>query len=339
MISSLEFGSPGEPFDEADAAVEFVDRSRSRPGCWPADWFSAGDRISAFALKRPTRPCPWALNRIDWSTRELARYTCVEVELPQLGKIDPSSDRPPFRQIAVILREEITSGRLAPGDQLPSEPEMLSHFGVARATWRHALQELRNEGLIVSVRGLGVFVRAQPPVRRLSADRFARYNREQGNAAFSADAISSGFAAEVDSIEVRREQPSALVAERLQIAATSEVVVRSRRYLADGRAVQSAVSYIPVAFAEGTAIESENSGPGGIYARLEDNGHRLGRFTEEVGSRMPTPGERQALDLDAGIPVLTVCRVAYDADNVPVELCDTVISSDAYLLEYEIPAT
>jgi len=52
--------------------------------------------------------------------------------LLQLGKIDPSSDRPPFRQIAAILREEIASGRLAPAERLPSEPEMLTHFGVAR---------------------------------------------------------------------------------------------------------------------------------------------------------------------------------------------------------------
>jgi len=257
----------------------------------------------------------------------------------QLGKVDPSSDRPPFRQIAIILREEITSGRLAPGERLPSEPEMLTHFGVARATWRHALQELRNEGLIVSMRGIGVFVRGQAPVRRLSTDRFARRNREQGNSAFSADALSSGFAAEVDSIEVRREQASPLVAERLRLADSSEVIVRSRRYLADGRAVQSAVSYLPVAFAEGTAIEQENSGPGGIYARLEENGHRLGRFTEEVGARMPTPEERRALDLDAGVPVMTVTRVAYDVDDVPVEVCETVIVSDAYILEYEFPAT
>jgi len=188
------------------------------------------------------------------------------------------------------------------------------------------------------MRGLGVFVRAQAPVRRLSSDRFARRNREKGNAAFSADAEAAGFTAKVDNIVVRREQPSALIAERLQIPVTSEVVVRSHRYLADDRALQAAVSYIPAAFAEGTAIEQEDSGPGGIYARLEESGHLLDHFTEEVGARMPTPEERQALDIDAGIPVLTVSRTAYDTDNVPVEVCDTVIVSDAYLLEYTFPA-
>jgi len=43
------------------------------------------------------------------------------------------------------------------------------------------------------------------------------------------------------------------------------------------------VSYIPAAFAQNTKIELVDTGPGGIYARLEDAGHILARFTEEVG--------------------------------------------------------
>ncbi|RIT36773.1 GntR family transcriptional regulator [Mycobacteroides abscessus] len=259
--------------------------------------------------------------------------------MPQLAKIDPSADRAPFRQIADILREGITSGQLAPGERLAPEAEMLEHFGVSRMTWRHALQELRTEGLVVSARGIGVFVREKAPVRRLSSDRFARRYRQEGDAAFSAEAKSTGFSAEVDTVVISREQPSAAIAGRLKLTGDAQVVVRSRRYLADGRPVQTAVSYIPVAFAEGTAIEQENSGPGGIYARLEENGHLLGSFNEEVGARMPTPEERQALDIEAGIPVLTVARTAYDTDGVPVEVCEHVMISDAYLLDYTFPAT
>lgn len=79
------------------------------------------------------------------------------------------------------------------------------------------------------------------------------------------------------------------MAERLRIPTDHEVVVRSRRYLANGRPVETAVSYIPAAFADGTQIEQVDTGPGGIYARLEDSGHALARFTEEVGARMPRP--------------------------------------------------
>ncbi len=135
-----------------------------------------------------------------------------------------------------------------------------------------------------------------------------------------------------------REKPDSAVAERLRLTSVDEVVVRSRRYLADGKPVETATSYIPAAFAKGTKIEQTDTGPGGIYARLEEAGHTLARFTEEVGARMPTPEERRALQLPAGAPVLTLVRTAYDTNDVAVEVCDTVKVASAYLLEYDFSA-
>lgn len=80
------------------------------------------------------------------------------------------------------------------------------------------------------------------------------------------------------------------------------MVVRSRRYLADGRPVETAVSYIPADIADGTRIAELDTGPGGIYARLEEIGHVLDRFTEEVSARMPTAAERRQLGLSHTSP-------------------------------------
>ncbi|OOK63788.1 bacterial regulatory s, gntR family protein [Mycobacterium kansasii] len=40
----------------------------------------------------------------------------------QLGQIDRADDKPPYRQIATMLREAIISGQLEAGGRLPSEP-------------------------------------------------------------------------------------------------------------------------------------------------------------------------------------------------------------------------
>jgi GntR family transcriptional regulator len=237
---------------------------------------------------------------------------------------------PPYRQIAGMLRQAIRADQLAPGERLPSETALIEHFGVARMTVRQAVQELRTEGLVVSEHGRGVFVRPTPPIRRLASDRFARKHRTEGKAAFSVEAEKSGYTPQVDNIVVGRQRPDSVVAERLRIPTDQEVVVRSRRYLANGRPVETAVSYIQ--------IEQVDTGPGGIYARLEDNGHALARFTEEVGARMPTPEERRQLELGPGVPVLTVVRTAYDTNDVAVEVCDTVKVASAYLLEYDFSA-
>jgi len=38
------------------------------------------------------------------------------------------------------------------------------------------------------------------------------------------------------------------------------------------------------------------------------------------------------------VPVLVVVRTAYDTTGRPVEICDTVKASPAYILEYDFPA-
>ena len=256
----------------------------------------------------------------------------------QLGEIDKADDRPPYRQIAATLREAITAGRLVPGDRLPSESELVERYDVARMTARQAIQELRTEGLVVAEHGRGVFVRATPVVRRLASERFARRHREQGKAAFSVEAETTGYTASVDRIKVYEAPAPVEIAERMGLAPGDTVVIRDRRYLANNEPIESAVSYVPVDLARGTAIARPDTGPGGIYARLEEAGHTLDHFREEVGARMPTPEERRALQLSPGVPVLTLVRTAYDTEGRAVEVCDTVKAAYAYVLEYDFPA-
>jgi DNA-binding transcriptional regulator YhcF (GntR family) len=73
--------------------------------------------------------------------------------------IDPEDPRPPFQQVAGALRASILTRKLEPGDQLPSGSELAKTYGVARMTVQQAIRLLRDEGLVVSQQGRGVFVR------------------------------------------------------------------------------------------------------------------------------------------------------------------------------------
>ncbi len=214
----------------------------------------------------------------------------------------------------------------------------MGEFDVAQGTVRQAIALLRAEGLVVAQHGRGVFVRPRPKIRRLAHDRFARRHREAGKAAYLAEAEKEHVSPRVDLYFVGPEPVTLDIAERLRIPEGASVLVRRRRYLSDDEPTELASSFIPWDLAEGTPMTEHNPGPGGIYARIEDAGHRLGRFTEDVGARMPTPDEAKALRLAAGTPVLTLVRVAYDVEDRPVEVCDTVMSSEHYLLAYELPA-
>ncbi|MEU0214745.1 GntR family transcriptional regulator [Streptomyces sp. NPDC006265] len=74
------------------------------------------------------------------------------------------SARPLYAQLADVIAGKIASGELAPDRPIPSENHLADEYGVARLTARRAAQELRERGLIVTVRGKGSFVVERPVV-------------------------------------------------------------------------------------------------------------------------------------------------------------------------------
>jgi DNA-binding GntR family transcriptional regulator len=65
---------------------------------------------------------------------------------------------PPYLQLAAIIRGQIESGDLAPGQQLPSALTLAATYQVSAPTVKKAISLLKDEGLITGVPGYGTFV-------------------------------------------------------------------------------------------------------------------------------------------------------------------------------------
>ncbi|WP_328860875.1 GntR family transcriptional regulator [Streptomyces sp. NBC_00306] len=76
--------------------------------------------------------------------------------------IDREGPVPPYRQIADQLRARIADGSIPVGRRIPSLVELEQQYGVARDTLRKAVQVLKDEGLVETVSGMGVYVTALP---------------------------------------------------------------------------------------------------------------------------------------------------------------------------------
>lgn len=61
-------------------------------------------------------------------------------------------------QVADTIKESILNGDFAPGESLPTEPELAESFGVSRAVIRDATRMLAARGLVEAQHGRGVFV-------------------------------------------------------------------------------------------------------------------------------------------------------------------------------------
>lgn len=69
---------------------------------------------------------------------------------------------PFYYQIRNDLLQQIRSGALAAGQQLPSETVLAEQYGVSRPTVRQAVLELVQEGVLSRSRGKGTFVSRRP---------------------------------------------------------------------------------------------------------------------------------------------------------------------------------
>ncbi|MFI9327770.1 GntR family transcriptional regulator [Kitasatospora sp. NPDC052868] len=247
---------------------------------------------------------------------------------------------PRYLQIAEDLAEQIQKGILPPGTKIPSESELMDRYKVAPGTARKAVAELRTTGLIETHHGRGSFVKSRPPVKRKSSDRFRRSHRKAGKAAYLAEAEQAGSTPSVRVLYIGPTEASADIAERLSVAPGAQVLARRRLYFSDGVPTEEATSYLPWDIAKDIPeLFAENPGGGGIYARLEDNGHILAEFTETVQARLATKPETGMLDLSPGAPVIHLTRNAITEMGRVVEVCDTLMAADRFVLDYRIPAT
>jgi DNA-binding GntR family transcriptional regulator len=75
----------------------------------------------------------------------------------------PDAPQPLSQQLAALLREEILSGKRAPGSRLPTIMQLATEHGVATATVVKALRILKSEGLVIGSTGHGTFVAESLP--------------------------------------------------------------------------------------------------------------------------------------------------------------------------------
>lgn len=81
--------------------------------------------------------------------------------------LQPDDSRPPYLQLAAVIRDAIGAGEFQPGARLPTRAELHARYGFAGATINSAMRLLAEEGLVVPQQGKGVFVHSKPTVEPL----------------------------------------------------------------------------------------------------------------------------------------------------------------------------
>ncbi|MEU4836535.1 GntR family transcriptional regulator [Streptosporangium sp. NPDC023615] len=242
--------------------------------------------------------------------------------------------KPPAKaqEITNALAAKIVDGGYPAGTWLPSERELALEHKVDRSTVRRALRMLADQGLVSLKPGAGTQVREVEPIRRDASD----ITRQVGNWRGFASSVLEAGREPFTHTNVREIQADTTVARWLGVPIGSRVLERARVQGVVGEPpVQTATTYVNWDFVEKIPrLLQVNTGPGGIYSRLEEIGHRVEIYEESVTCRMPREDERHTLEIDQGQPVLSLWRRAYDLKGRIVEVTHRVVVGDRQDLIY-----
>ncbi|MEV0968531.1 GntR family transcriptional regulator [Microtetraspora glauca] len=243
-----------------------------------------------------------------------------------------------WEEVAAQLRDAIITGRYPPGTKIPHESKLEEQYGCSRTTIRRAVAALTAEGLVQPVRKGGTTVRPQPARQALTLDTVA-YRDELGY--YFSQTVQSLRPVQPPTVTTGPCPPD--IVPILGLDPGAEVIIRDRVMgdPATGRTVQLATSYLPADLAAGTVLAATDTGPGGIYDRMEqDLDWGILDWEGVITARAATPEEARLLALAPGVPVLCVTRMtiatAGSAEGRVVEVNVTRRDASRHEVRYTI---
>ena len=251
------------------------------------------------------------------------------------------AERPRYHQVADALRRRIHAGALPSGAPLPSESSLMDEFNASRGTVRQAVAVLRSEGLVITEKGRGTYVRPVLPKRRLSAERY-RYEATPGTpgTSFTQDQQIEWAAYQLDR-EFDEVPADTETAELFGVPPGTALLRRRFLFRAHGVPQQLSTSSYVLDVVKGSPVAdpANEPWPGGNIAQLRTLGIIVTGIRELIRSRMPTADEAGRLGIPAGVPVVTITRQTYAGDRVVEVAGDIVIPADRVELDYWIDLT
>ncbi|MFE6911731.1 GntR family transcriptional regulator [Streptomyces erythrochromogenes] len=247
---------------------------------------------------------------------------------------DGPDPRPLHARIAADLREEILSGELAAGANLPSTARLKERFDASNATIQKAVQLLKDEGLVVGRAGAAVTVRANRqrtvrPAESLTPAGSGEAYPWLANVTNRRSSVRSVLLS-VEEVPVTGD-----VAEALGLPSGETAVRRRQLITIDGEPAELVASYYPLDIARATALAEPRLIRGGTPTLLAALGFPPRHSVDRVSARVATQEQYGALRLPGELPVLRTLRTVYGDDARPVEVTVLIKAGHLYELQYE----
>ncbi len=219
---------------------------------------------------------------------------------------------PLYQQIKGLILKSLQGGEWKPGEAIPSEMDLAVRYRVSQGTVRKAIDELAADNLLVRRQGKGTFVDTH-------AEKHAQY-RFLKLVPDSGDQSSEG-PADRQITECKRVRATAEIAKLLNLR-TGDPVWQAQRILSfSGVPTILEDIWLPAAPFKGLTAERLADYHGSMYALFETEfGVRMVRAVEKIRALPANLLHSSLLKIEQNTPLLSVERVAYTYNDVPMEL-------------------
>lgn len=241
---------------------------------------------------------------------------------------------PMYRQIAEDLRQQIESGGLPRGSQMPTELELRERYNASRNTVRDAIKWLINLGLAETRPGQGTFVAEDidPFVTTLSGDPSTGWGGDEG-ASYLSEVAEGNREASTSPVQVEIQQAVGAIANGLDVKVGTQVISRHERRYINETPWSLQTSYYPMDFADRGATDLRSAGnieKGTVQYLAETLRIRQEGYRDWITVRVPNPTETAffRLPADGRVAMFEIFRTAFDGNGQPMRLTITVFPAD-----------
>lgn len=229
---------------------------------------------------------------------------------------------PLYQQIKGLILQGLERGEWKPGEVIPSEFDLAARFKVSQGTVRKAVDELAAENLLIRRQGRGTFVSTHS--EQHVQYRFLRLHPDTGT-------VDSEGPAERDVVECKRQRASAEVARLLGLR-PGDAVLQARRLLRfAGVPTILEDIWLPGVPFKGLTAERLSQYHGPMYALFEaEFGVPMVRADEKLRAVAPDAAQATLLEVAQATPLLSVERVAFTYNDMPMELRRGLYRTDTH---------
>ena len=228
-----------------------------------------------------------------------------------------------YIDVSKKILDDIMRGEYPENSPLPTEQQLLDKYHVSRTTIRKAVQRLKDEDVVYTVQGNGIFIKPQVYTQPMMQFYSFTDSLKSSNVLIQNTIVSYEEIVADASIAKKTGHPEGSLFHKL-----------CRLRLAKEYPLMLETTYLPKS--RFFSLDIHILSKGSLYEFLRSNYHfHADTATETVRPVMPRPDEKALLQMPVNTPCVLLERFSYE-DGKIIEYTKSIVRGDKYIFHIDM---